>query len=187
MNSSIAIVTKELVQVSSIKSKVSNMSYKFDIKSNMVETAGMCPPWHLVDTKMDNVKDEMNNKSHNILKFTGSHIKHQCSIDSHCSGHRIHKPVRLNHILLCMSDSGALIWDLVSSDLCGLFSLMKPLQGWFHRDVPPTYLLYRFSFLSHSGQGLHYNCAGPFPIEAFLIASPSAVVLYMAQGCMAIV
>jgi hypothetical protein len=69
----------------------------------------MCPPWHLVDTKMDNVKDEMNNKSHNILKLTGSHIKYQCSIASHCSGHRIHKPVRLNHILLCMSDSGALI------------------------------------------------------------------------------
>jgi hypothetical protein len=187
MNSSIAIVTKELVQVSSIKSKVSNMSYKFDIKSNMVETAGMCPPWHLVDTKMDNVKDEMNNMSHNILKFTGSHIKHQCSIDSHCSGHRIHKPVRLNHILLCMSDSGALSMGSGFLRSLWLIFLNEASTRMVSQRCTTTYLLYRFSFLSHSGQGLHYNCAGPAPIEAFLIASPSAVVLYMAQGCMAIV
>jgi hypothetical protein len=50
MNSSIAIVTKELVQVSTIKSKFNKIFYKLDIKSNMVETAGICHPWHLVDT-----------------------------------------------------------------------------------------------------------------------------------------
>jgi hypothetical protein len=49
MNSSIAIVTKVPVQVLTTKSKFNKM-YKFDIKSNMVETAGICHPWHLVDT-----------------------------------------------------------------------------------------------------------------------------------------
>jgi hypothetical protein len=49
MNSSIAIVTKELVQVSTIKPKFNKM-YKLYIKSNMIETAGICHPWHLVDT-----------------------------------------------------------------------------------------------------------------------------------------
>jgi hypothetical protein len=49
MNSSIAIVTKELVQVSTIKPKFNKMLYKLDIKSNMIETAGTCHPWHLVD------------------------------------------------------------------------------------------------------------------------------------------
>jgi hypothetical protein len=45
-----AVVTKELFQVPTIKSKFNNMMYKVGIKSNMVETSGMCPPWHLIDT-----------------------------------------------------------------------------------------------------------------------------------------
>jgi hypothetical protein len=44
MNSSIAIVTKKLVQVSTIKSEFNNMLYKLDIKLNMVETAGIYAP-----------------------------------------------------------------------------------------------------------------------------------------------
>jgi hypothetical protein len=50
MNSSVAKVTKELVQVPNRKSNFNNMMYKVGIKSNMVEMAGMCLPWHLVDT-----------------------------------------------------------------------------------------------------------------------------------------
>jgi hypothetical protein len=50
MNSSVSVVTKELVQVPNIKSKLSNMMYKVGLKSNVVETAGMCPLWHFVDT-----------------------------------------------------------------------------------------------------------------------------------------
>jgi hypothetical protein len=49
MISSVAIVTKELVQVPTIKSKFNNIMHKVGIKSNMVETAGICPLWHLVD------------------------------------------------------------------------------------------------------------------------------------------
>jgi hypothetical protein len=44
MNSSVAIVTKELVQVPNIKSEFNNMMYKVGIKTSMVETARMCPP-----------------------------------------------------------------------------------------------------------------------------------------------
>jgi hypothetical protein len=43
------MVTKELVQVPTIKSKFSNVLYKVDTKSNMVETAGMSTLWRLVD------------------------------------------------------------------------------------------------------------------------------------------
>jgi hypothetical protein len=50
MNSSIAIVTKELDQVSTIKPNFNTRLYKPDSKSNMIETAGTCHPWHLVDT-----------------------------------------------------------------------------------------------------------------------------------------
>jgi hypothetical protein len=54
MNSSIAIVTKELVQVSTIKPKFNKMLYQLYIKSNMVETAGICNPLHLVVTHIKN-------------------------------------------------------------------------------------------------------------------------------------
>jgi hypothetical protein len=127
--------------------------------------------WHS-HSKMDDVKEERDSKSCKILKFSWSHTKNQCSIDSHCSRHvNQGKAHPYSHLctwlrsLMYVSGFLSSSWHILHNEAStGLGSQQK-----YHLYMPST----DFSFWDSLDRVLHHNCAGPVPMEAFCTASPS--------------
>jgi hypothetical protein len=141
----------------------------------MIETAGTCHPWHLVDTPIP--KWMMWKK-----RWIASHIEYWNSVvhTLNINVLLIHTTVgmwikgRLTHIQLCAPDSGASCmwagflsssWLILHNEAStGLVSQQK-----YHLYMSST----DFSFWDSLDMVLHHNCAGPVPMEAFSTASHS--------------
>jgi hypothetical protein len=141
----------------------------------MIETAGTCHPWHLVDIPIP--KWMMWKK-----RWIASPIKYW-----NWAGHTLNINVLLIHTAVGMWIKGRLthiqLWAPDSGDLWMWAGFLSSSWLILHNEASTglvsqqKYHLYMsstdFSFWDSLDMVLHHNCAGPVPMEAFGTASPS--------------